>query len=153
MKIGEAAARLGTTPRTLRFYEERGLLRAARSGKGTRFYSADALDRVKVVLGLAALGIPLEEMSAVARARADSASGDQASREVCRLLEPLRHKAAALKAQCAAAERELERAGALAARCFGCGRPPTPEGCRGCPTLAALREAPLFTLILEQEDA
>ena len=40
-KIGVIAERLGTTVRTLRFYEERGLVHPHRSPKGTRLYDEE----------------------------------------------------------------------------------------------------------------
>ncbi|MFP4132277.1 MAG: MerR family transcriptional regulator, partial [Thiohalospira sp.] len=41
LNIGELAERLGTTPRTLRFYEEEGLLAPERSPGGTRRYGPE----------------------------------------------------------------------------------------------------------------
>ena len=46
MRIGQLAAALGTTTKTLRFYERIGLLRqAARSDSGYRLYDRAAMDR------------------------------------------------------------------------------------------------------------
>ncbi|GGX34801.1 hypothetical protein GCM10010383_76320 [Streptomyces lomondensis] len=43
MRIGELAARAGTTTRTLRYYEARGLLPARRTGNGYRDYDESDL--------------------------------------------------------------------------------------------------------------
>ena len=39
LKIGDVARQLGTTARTLRYYEEQGLLTPPRTAKGTRLYA------------------------------------------------------------------------------------------------------------------
>ncbi len=51
--IQEVAAETGLTPRTIRYYEELGLLApAARSGGAYRLYDADDLDRLRFIRGL-----------------------------------------------------------------------------------------------------
>lgn len=53
MLIGEVAARTGVTHRTLRFYEEKGLLaRPSRMEGGFRRYSEDDVRRVKEIMEL-----------------------------------------------------------------------------------------------------
>ncbi|MFG2587813.1 MerR family transcriptional regulator [Streptomyces sp. NPDC048438] len=64
MRIGDAAAAAGTTPRALRFYEERGLLPPpARSTTGQRQYSARDVARVGFIRELLALGLTVEDLS------------------------------------------------------------------------------------------
>ncbi|QGK72322.1 MerR family transcriptional regulator [Allosaccharopolyspora coralli] len=46
MKIGELARRTGVSTRSLRYYEQRGLLTARRDHNGYRRYSTDAVDLV-----------------------------------------------------------------------------------------------------------
>lgn len=58
MKIGELAARTGVAPRLLRYYEQQGLLSAARSANGYRSYSEDDVARVAQVAGLVRSGMP-----------------------------------------------------------------------------------------------
>ncbi len=60
MIIGELAASLGVTPKTLRLYEQRGLIPpAARSANGYRFYGEDAVRRARLIVGLRAMGLSL----------------------------------------------------------------------------------------------
>ena len=47
-KIGQVADALGTTPRTLRFYEEQGLLTPRRTERGTRLYTAHDWERARL---------------------------------------------------------------------------------------------------------
>ncbi len=77
-RINEVAAELGLTPRTIRYYEELGLLRpAARSEGSYRLYDADDLERLRFIKGLrddagfslAEIGQLLEDEVARARNR------------------------------------------------------------------------------------
>ena len=65
MKIGEAAARVGTTPRTIRYYEEIGLLPGSdeRPSGGHRTYDERDIERLADALRLKELlGLSLEEL-------------------------------------------------------------------------------------------
>ncbi|MER6290903.1 MerR family transcriptional regulator [Streptomyces sviceus] len=67
MRIGDAAAAAGTTPRALRFYEERGLLPPPRrTATGQREYGPDEVARVRVIRELLALGLTVEDLRSVA---------------------------------------------------------------------------------------
>jgi DNA-binding transcriptional MerR regulator len=61
MRIGELAARAGTTTRTLRYYEARGLLPARRTGNGYRTYDEDDLRLLTQIRTLQDFGFDLEE--------------------------------------------------------------------------------------------
>ncbi|SDJ75733.1 MerR family transcriptional regulator [Streptomyces indicus] len=61
MRIGELAERAGTTPRTLRYYESRGLLPARRGSNGYRAYDESDLRLVEQIKVLQDFGFGLEE--------------------------------------------------------------------------------------------
>ncbi|MFC9284296.1 MerR family transcriptional regulator [Streptomyces collinus] len=61
MRIGELAARAGTTTRTLRYYEARGLLPARRDDKGHRTYDEGHLRALRQIRTLQDFGFDLEE--------------------------------------------------------------------------------------------
>lgn len=61
MRIGELAERAGTTTRTLRYYEARGLLSARRTGNGYRAYGEADLDLVRQIRLLQDFGFELED--------------------------------------------------------------------------------------------
>ncbi|WP_114255379.1 MerR family transcriptional regulator [Streptomyces sp. Go-475] len=61
MRIGELAARAGTTTRTLRYYEARGLLPARRTGNGYRTYDESDLRLLRQIRTLQDFGFDLEE--------------------------------------------------------------------------------------------
>lgn len=58
VRIGELSRRTGVSERSLRYYEERGLLASTRSAGGQREYSAAAVDRVVHIQELFAAGLP-----------------------------------------------------------------------------------------------
>jgi DNA-binding transcriptional MerR regulator len=88
LRIGEVADLLGTTPRTIRYYEEIGLLPAAddrEQGKHRLYTQADA-DRLREIMRLRdLLGLTLEEISALLEAEDARA---QLRREIRETEEP-----------------------------------------------------------------
>jgi DNA-binding transcriptional MerR regulator len=72
MRIGELARELGVTTKALRFYEGRGLLpHPARVANGYRDFGADDLQRLRVLVGLRRLDVPLNEAAELAGLCAD----------------------------------------------------------------------------------
>ncbi len=61
MRIGELARRAGTSTRTLRYYEARGLLPARRADNGHRTYDEDDLRLLREIRTLQDFGFELEE--------------------------------------------------------------------------------------------
>lgn len=61
MRIGELAERAGTTTRTLRYYESRGLLHARRTQNGYRTYDESDLRLIQQIRTLQDFGFELEE--------------------------------------------------------------------------------------------
>ncbi|MFJ1565529.1 MerR family transcriptional regulator [Streptomyces erythrochromogenes] len=61
MRIGELAKRAGTSTRTLRYYEARGLLPARRADNGHRTYDEDDLRLLREIRTLRDFGFELEE--------------------------------------------------------------------------------------------
>jgi DNA-binding transcriptional MerR regulator len=62
-RIGELAAKVGMTERTIRYYEELGLLESVkRLDGGTRVYTDEDVRRLKFIRKLKVLGLSLQEM-------------------------------------------------------------------------------------------
>jgi MerR family copper efflux transcriptional regulator len=73
MRIGELARRSGTTTKTLRFYEQAGLLPAPeRTPSGYRDYDEGVLDRLSFVRAAQAAGLSLAEIREVIAVRDDT---------------------------------------------------------------------------------
>ncbi|GLY27388.1 MerR family transcriptional regulator [Kineosporia sp. NBRC 101731] len=58
MRIGDVAARSGASVRSLRYYEEQGLLESGRSTSGQRIYAEEAVERVQLIQMLYTAGLP-----------------------------------------------------------------------------------------------
>ena len=72
MRIGELAEASGTTAKTLRFYEEQGLLPAAeRTPAGYRDYTPDAVGRIDFIHRGQAAGLTLAQVRQVLDIRDD----------------------------------------------------------------------------------
>ena len=66
MLIGELGRRAGVNPKTIRYYEEVGLLpRAARLPSGYRQYGEEDAERLEFIRNGKALGVALEEIKEV----------------------------------------------------------------------------------------
>lgn len=76
LRIGEVAELLGTTPRTIRYYEEIGLLPGADRAQGKhRAYTESDVERLREIIRLRdLLGLPLEELSTLLEAEAARAA-------------------------------------------------------------------------------
>ncbi len=149
MKIGEIARRLGVSTRTLRFYEEQGLARPRRSDAGTRRYEVEDVERFAAILALTRLGISLEEIKSLAGARAQSRSGDEASREVFARLQAMREAFTRKRRELEIMEADLDQAQKLVRACFGCEQPPERAACEPCPVAARRGEIQIMKLVWE----
>lgn len=57
MRIGELAAQTGVSPRSLRYYEEQGLIRSIRCPGGWRDFDESTIERVVMIQHLFAAGL------------------------------------------------------------------------------------------------
>ncbi|MFC9820193.1 MerR family transcriptional regulator [Streptomyces erythrochromogenes] len=100
VKIGDAAAFAGTTPRAIRHYHEIGLLpEPERGGDGRRRYGYDDMIRLLWIRKMAGVGISLDDM------RAAFDEGRDVEETLCRLEETLAAREADIKRQRAAVQR------------------------------------------------
>lgn len=81
-KIGEISELSGLTLRTIRYYEEMGLLSAGRTNGGQRFYSDQDLVYLKRIIELKSLGFTLEEISRIIRLKDEDHSGNKRRTEL-----------------------------------------------------------------------
>ncbi|HEY3503436.1 MAG TPA: MerR family transcriptional regulator [Actinocatenispora sp.] len=75
MKIGEASREVGVTPRSLRYYEDQGLIVPGRCENGYRDYCRSTIDRAAVVRSLLAAGLPVRLISQVLSSATDASHG------------------------------------------------------------------------------
>lgn len=84
MNIGEAAAASGLPAKTIRYYEEIGLIRPARDGNGYRAFSARDVHRLAFLARARGLGFSISECRALIGLYQDQG---RASEDVKRLAE------------------------------------------------------------------
>jgi len=63
-KVGKVSDMLGITTRTIRYYEEEGLLKPERTEKGTRIYKSADIERLRLVTQMTENGFSLEMVKA-----------------------------------------------------------------------------------------
>ena len=106
MLIGELADAVGLPPRTVRFYERRGLLPAPqRADNGYRVYDDTTLNRLQFIRSAQAAGLTLAEIGGVIDIRD---TGEAPCSHVDRLLGAKLAEVRERREQLAVMERELE---------------------------------------------
>ncbi len=88
MRIGEFAEQAGVTPRTIRYYEDLGLLGPnQREGQGFRYYTETELGRLQKIEVLKQLGLSLEEIGEVLPLYCDDPTGVRGKQRVLEILQ------------------------------------------------------------------
>lgn len=107
MQIGEVAERVGLSLRTVRYYEEVGLVTPVeRSTGGFRIYDQDAVARLMLVRDLKPLGFSLEEIRDIADMVASQGNLD--AKTLARYVERAREEHTKARRSLKAAERIID---------------------------------------------
>lgn len=110
MNISEVAQQAGVTAKTIRYYEQIGVLPPAdRSGSGYREYGEEVLERLEFVRGAQAVGLTLAEIRSVIDVRRGG------TRPCSHVVALLTRKTSEIECQIAALQRMREDAAALLA--------------------------------------
>jgi DNA-binding transcriptional MerR regulator len=117
LQIGEVADRVGLSLRTVRYYEEMGLLTPAqRTEGGFRLYTEEEVERLGLIKQMKPLGFSVQEMRDLLDARdaVRNPATDPAAYAAAR--EQLKQFAAAAAASCKELREQLDRAEEFAKR-------------------------------------
>ena len=88
LTIGQLARRIGINPKTVRYYEDIGLLPPApRTESGYRLYGDDALQRLQLIRRAKLLGLSLKDTRDLVEFAVDGTCGDFRQR-ILALIEP-----------------------------------------------------------------
>lgn len=150
-KIGDVAGMLGTSIRSIRFYEEEGLLDPLRSGGGTRLYSDRHIDRLRAILRLTKSGYSIGLIKALAQTRERCRTGDQSQKAVSARLDKLLADVDAQIAHLIALREQFSEAKRAVRKCSGCANKPTTRGCPACPVQQRLADIELLNLVWDQD--
>jgi DNA-binding transcriptional MerR regulator len=107
LRIGELADRTGVSTRSLRYYEDQGLLVSVRSAGGHRTYPETAVDRVIRIQELYAAGLNSAKIFEILPCMRD-ADGGPNERATPRLVEELLAERARIDRQIVEMERTRE---------------------------------------------
>lgn len=137
LKIGDFAKLANTNLRTLRYYEELGLLQpATRSQGGFRYYRQSEINRVKLIHHFQELGLHLDRIRELMASRA---AGEEREIYIARVREVLAEHDKLLAQKVAVLESQRAKVAAAMhklAECRYCKHSPTPENnhCEPCVT-------------------
>ncbi|BBZ49056.1 helix-turn-helix transcriptional regulator [Mycobacterium heidelbergense] len=106
--ISVAAELSGVAVQSLRLYERHGLLRPARSGGGTRRYSADDLTRLQRISALVDAGVNLAGIARILSLEDDNAALSAANTDLRSTNRSLRNSAKVTPSRGAAKRREAD---------------------------------------------
>lgn len=116
LTVRDAAQRLNVTPRTLKYYEERGLVTPTRSEGRYRLYDEHDLEQFARILRLRALGFSLHGITEMLKRPLESV-GDGRRRysqeSLQQIADALAQQIGTLDARIAAVRRELKEAQAV----------------------------------------
>jgi DNA-binding transcriptional MerR regulator len=113
LSVAAASARLGVSARTLRYYEELGLVAPSRTAGGHRLYGPGEIDVLERIARIQAMGLSLATIRRILRYRSyqdESGRRTIALDDLRHLVEEARADAAAVRARIEALRRELDEA-------------------------------------------
>lgn len=116
-RIGDLSREFDVTLRTLRFYEDRGLITPRRSGT-TRLYDETTRQRLATILRGKALGFTLTEIGAMLEGDGSGEASNTLKLTNARINDQFKHLERR-KAEIEAAIRELRRSQSMVARVAG----------------------------------
>ncbi|MCT8998305.1 Cu(I)-responsive transcriptional regulator [Chelativorans intermedius] len=82
MNVGDVARRSGLPPKTIRYYEDIGLIAPARAGNGYRAYSQEDAHRLAFLKRARSLGFSIEECRQLLALYADKGRASQDVRRI-----------------------------------------------------------------------
>lgn len=118
LTVRDAAERLNVTPRTLKYYEERGLVSPTRSEGRYRLYDENDLERFSRILRLRSLGFSLQGITEMLKRPLEPVAGGRnrfSTESLQEIRDALAQQVDALDARIDAVRRELKEAQTLKA--------------------------------------
>ncbi|MCN4144009.1 MAG: MerR family transcriptional regulator [Thiohalomonas sp.] len=150
-KIGEVASLLATSIRTIRFYEEGGLIQPIRTGKGTRLYNNKHVTRLKVILSLTQSGFSIDSIRKIVQLRTNSKTGDESSRQVIHHFNEIQELINNQILKLNTISQEISMASDIVSKCKGCTNHPSSKGCPNCYVKSELGHIELLNLVWDTE--
>lgn len=150
LTTGEMARLSNSTLRTVRFYEEEGILRPARrTDGGHRLFERTELDRLMLVTDLRMAGLSLDDIKAILDVKRAAASGSAAAESAVKVLGV---RITELKEKLTVLNRlrdDLEETSRIVAGCMACkNEVSSPEACGQCSVMTQHPSLPRSVRVL-----
>ncbi len=149
LTTGEMARRSSNTLRTVRFYEEEGILRPVRRTEGGhRLFDRPELERLMLVTDMRAAGLSLDEIKQILEVKQRAKTGSEAARTatdiIQRRITELRDKLAVL----ARLQEDLSQTSDIMNACLDCNDTQFPTRCESCAVLTSPPSLPRSMRVL-----
>lgn len=150
LTTGEMARLSNSTLRTVRFYEEEGILRPARrTDGGHRLFERTELDRLMLVTDLRMAGLSLDDIKAILEVKRAASSGSAAAESAIRVLGV---RITELKEKLTVLDRlreDLEETSRIVSECLACQNETSfPDGCATCSVMTTHPTLPRSVRVL-----
>lgn len=133
LTTGDMARLTGSTVRTVRFYEEAGLLEPTqRRCGGHRLYDKSALARLELILDLREAGLSLNDIKALFALKSSCGSARDASHRMAAILEKQIVALQAKIQKLRTLRDELSASISILGECRQCDEPSFPRVCGAC---------------------
>jgi MerR family Zn(II)-responsive transcriptional regulator of zntA len=132
LTTGDLARRTGNTLRTVRFYEEAGILRPARAPGGRRLFTAADLERLQLITDLRELDLPLDEIRKLLELREGCADAPEMAERFGQVISEQLAKAERRVAALRRLQEDLGAALQVLDVCRRCETGPGTERCTHC---------------------
>jgi DNA-binding transcriptional MerR regulator len=149
LTTGEMARCSNNTLRTVRFYEEEGILRPARRTEGGhRLFEKSELDRLMLVTDMRMAGLSLDEIKQILDVKQNAACGSEAARQATRVLslriEELHDKLLVLTRL----REDLTATSDIMSACVDCHDAKFPHSCDTCSVMTSRPTLPRSMRVL-----
>ncbi|MBT3343913.1 MAG: MerR family transcriptional regulator [Gemmatimonadetes bacterium] len=143
MQIGDLAERAGVSTRTIRYYEELGILGPEeRSSGGFRRYCDDQLRRLQMIQGLKCLGFELEQIRQLFTLRNDAETGGELAHQMTAILQGQQEAIDAKIQQYVELRERTARGITVLQDCQSCDVRVTERDCHNCEVYQRHEEVP-----------
>jgi DNA-binding transcriptional MerR regulator len=143
MRIGDLAKRAGMTMRTIRYYEQRGLIGPARRTRGGfRLFRDDTLRKLRLIKNLQGLDMALDQVKAFFDTRRSGAAAAEIAPALQEVLRGQLRDVERRMDQFRAMRESIRDTLAILDSCSRCPHEPGPSVCSQCPVLAARGDVP-----------
>jgi MerR family Zn(II)-responsive transcriptional regulator of zntA len=144
MRIGDLAKKAGTTMRTIRYYEQLGLIEpAARTRGGFRLYEEEELRKLRLIKTLQLVETPLAQVKAFFDQRRRGRVASDIAAGISELLAEQLRGVEQRIAQFRTMEASLRETIEILRCCAECSLEPGPAVCSRCPVITGRPEVPL----------